>query len=330
MISIIVPVYEVERYLPQCIDSIINQTYQDIEIILVDDGSTDNSGIICDEYSRKDKRITVFHKENGGLSDARNYGIARANGDYLGFVDGDDWIEPDMYEILLNAAKENRADIVNCGFYGEFPEQTVIYLNAAQTFNNSIDSVKALIHGEINIFVWSKLYHKSCFSSITFPNGYVFEDIFTIHKVLLQSNVIVNVSKPLYHHSEQRKGSITQTRSMSNLLDYWSAHKSRFDFLSVDSRFNTDQELINELYHYCAIAIARIWGWYYTCTDEEKKKYASELKEINNFCVQHFPIFGMKNLTLREWLPVFLGRFNNKFIFALLYYILQSYRWIRG
>ncbi len=329
IVSIIVPIYNVEQYLPQCIESIINQTYQNIEIILVDDGSPDNCGIICDDYAKKDKRIIVYHIKHTGLSGARNYGIERANGEYLGFVDSDDWIEPDMYEVLLNTAKDYRADIVNCGFYRELTDQAIVDYGVFKKYDNSITSAKAVVHDEISIVVWNKLFHKSCFSGINFPNGHVFEEIFTVYKLFLQSVITISISKPLYHYRAQRQGAITQTRSMDNLIDYWRAHISRYNFFLADNRFNTDLELIGKLYHYCAIAIARTWGWYYICTDEEKEKYASELKEIHDFCVQHFPLFSMKYLTFREWLPVSFGRFNNKFIFELLYYTLQGYRWAR-
>ena len=114
LVSIIVPVYNVEPYLTKCITSIIKQTYRKIEIILVNDGSSDGCGKICDEFAKKDERIRVFHTENKGLSAARNYGIARASGDYLDFVDSDDWIEPDMFAFLVNSAIGNKADIVYC------------------------------------------------------------------------------------------------------------------------------------------------------------------------------------------------------------------------
>ena len=115
-ISVIVPVYNIEGYLGKCIDSIIAQTYKDLEIILVDDGSSDHCGAICDKYAKKDNRIKVIHKPNGGLSDARNHGIEAATGSYLGFVDGDDYIEPQMYEKLHNALVENDAEMSICSF----------------------------------------------------------------------------------------------------------------------------------------------------------------------------------------------------------------------
>ena len=125
MISIIVPVYNVESYLRKCLDSILAQTYRDLEILVVDDGSTDGSGAICDEYAGKDDRIKVFHTENKGLSCARNLGLDSANGDWIGFVDSDDWIELDMYEVLLRKAEKTGADVVECGVYEEHSDETI-------------------------------------------------------------------------------------------------------------------------------------------------------------------------------------------------------------
>ena len=125
MISVIVPVYNVEPYLRKCLDSIVNQTYRDFEILIIDDGSTDGSGRICDEYAEKDSRIKVFHTENRGLSCARNLGLAEAKGEWIGFVDSDDWIEPDMYEVLIRRAEETGADVVECSHYKELDGKTI-------------------------------------------------------------------------------------------------------------------------------------------------------------------------------------------------------------
>ena len=121
LVSIIVPVYNVEQYLEKCVNSIINQSYKNLEIILVDDGATDNSGKICDELAKLDNRIKVYHKENGGLSDARNYGVERATGEYIGFVDSDDYIDPKMYEKLYEAIKKENVDVVECSFKIIYP-----------------------------------------------------------------------------------------------------------------------------------------------------------------------------------------------------------------
>lgn len=116
-VSVIVPVYNVEKYLARCVDSITSQTYENLDIILVDDGSTDNSGRICGEYAKKDTRIRVIHQKNKGASAARNCGITAASGNYIGFIDSDDWIDKDMYELLVNTAIEHHADIVRCDTY---------------------------------------------------------------------------------------------------------------------------------------------------------------------------------------------------------------------
>lgn len=330
VISVIVPVYKVEEYLPQCIESIVNQTYRDLEIILVDDGSPDTCGSICEEYAKNDKRIKVFHKKNGGLSDARNYGIARANGEYIAFVDSDDWIDLEMYETLINLIEDNKADIVNSGVYLEYLKRTVILNIAEKRYTDSVELCKALINGEINTGVWNKLYRKSCFSDITFPKGHVSEEIVTMHKFFLKTANVVSISKPFYHYRKERKDAITNTHTMRNLVDYWLANKSRYDCFSADCRFNTDKEMMHKLQRCCANAIGRTWGWYYVCTDQEKEQFAAELKEMHDFCMQYFPLLNMGKLPLRERIPLILGRFNSIFAYALLYYILQGQRWVRS
>ena len=127
VISVIVPIYRVEEYLNQCIESIVNQTYQNLQIILVDDGSPDRCGEMCEEWARRDKRIEVLHKKNGGLSDARNAGLAIATGDCIAFVDSDDWIEPTMYEAMLSVLAKENADLVACGIVDSYPDKEIIH-----------------------------------------------------------------------------------------------------------------------------------------------------------------------------------------------------------
>ena len=175
MISVIVPVYKAEPYLRQCVDSILEQTYRDIEVILIDDGSPDKCGEICDEYAEKDNRVRTFHTENRGVSAARNLGISEAKGEYIGFVDSDDRIEPDMYEILLKRMQETGADIAQCGVlqypgYGSEksePEDEVLLRD---------DALKALIEFRLNSYAWNKLYNSRLFETVTFPDGMNYED----------------------------------------------------------------------------------------------------------------------------------------------------------
>ena len=329
MVSIIVPVYKVEQYLPTCIESIINQTYRDIEIILVDDGSPDNCGKICDEYARKDKRIKVFHKENGGLSDARNFGLKRILGEYIGFVDGDDWIEPEMYEVLVNSAEEYNADIVYCGKYLEYPTKRVIHQPLNQVFFDNVALCKALINNEIGTGVWSKIYKRHVFADVDFPNGHVFEDTAIMYKLFLKANSVVTISKPLYHYRQLRRGSIVQSHSMANLIDYWLAHKSRYDYFLSDNRFNTDNVFMNRLRFFCAEAIARTYWFCYNNTKQERDKYFQIIMQMHVFCGQNFPVFGLKGMPLYVRMALFVGRFNIMFAFAWLYYLLLGYKWVK-
>ena len=331
LISVIVPVYKVEPYIRQCIDSIVNQTFRNLEIILVDDGSPDDCGNICDEYATKDKRIKVFHKQNGGLSDARNYGVARATGEYLSFVDSDDWIEPDMFEALVNVAENNKSDIVICGIYNEYPNRKEVATCEEKIFvHDQFYLGKALIDGLIAVYAWNKLYRRTCFSDISFPYGHVFEDISIMHKIFMNVITVVCVSKPLYHYRMNRQNSINRTYSMDNLTDYWLAHKSRYDFFLQDDRFNNDLEIMNKLQYHCAIAIARTWRWCYANTNKERQRYNSFFKEMQEFSSNHFPCFGEKGWPFFLRLSVFLARFSNVFVFALLYYMNQVYRRVRG
>lgn len=330
LISVIVPVYKVEAYLRQSIDSIINQTYQNLEIILVDDGSPDACGNICDEYATKDKRIKVFHKQNGGLSDARNYGVDRASGEYLSFVDSDDWIEPDMFEVLINVADDNMADLVNSGIFQNYSDKTVVLPEIEAKFVDSIDSVKALIKGNIGAVAWGKIYRKTCVSDIRFPRGHVFEDYVTVYKFFLQADKVVSIAKPLYHYRRGRKDSITETHTMEYLYDYWLAHKWRYEYFLHDDRFNTDEGIIEKLKWYCAVAISRTWRWCYANSASERQQYSSFFVEMQNFATSHFPCFGEKEWPLYLRLSIFMTRFNNAFVFALLYYLNQGYRRVRG
>ncbi len=143
MISVFVPVYRVENYLEKCLDSITGQTYTDLEILLIDDGSPDRCGEICDRYADVDHRIQVFHTENHGLSSARNLGLEHAKGEYIGFVDSDDWIEPDMFARLLAAIEDNNADIAVCGRVMEYPDKKEVISPQAGTMNREA-AVKAL------------------------------------------------------------------------------------------------------------------------------------------------------------------------------------------
>lgn len=227
LISIIVPVYNVEEYVGMCIESVCNQTYRNLEIILVDDGSTDRSGDICDAYARRDERIRVIHKENGGLSDARNAGMAIASGEYTGFVDSDDWIETDMYEILYKICEKEDLDMACCAYQRE--EDTTDGsstdsddTNCDYAIMNSDDFLKANLYANtefmISNCVWNRLYKTTLIEGLLFPKGKCYEDMCYSTEVFLRLKRGGYIKKKLYHY-RIRKNSITGKRLSSDLAD---------------------------------------------------------------------------------------------------------------
>ena len=212
MISVIVPVYNVESFLERCVDSLINQTYQDLEIVLVNDGSTDSSGQLCDKLKEKDPRIVVVHKENGGLSSARNAGIAVAKGDYFGFVDSDDYIEPDMYETMLNAILAHGKDIACCGreidIFGQRTKNE--FTLPQQKVYSREEAIEAVLYlQEMDVSACDKLYARHIFDDISYPVGKISEDAAIIFQILEKANGVVHVGKPFYHYIF-RKNSISK------------------------------------------------------------------------------------------------------------------------
>lgn len=235
-ISIIVPVYNVEGYLNNCIDSILNQTFKDFELILVNDGSTDNSLKICKYYKNIDNRICIINKENGGLSSARNAGLDIAKGEYIGFVDSDDYIHPQMYELLYNQIMKNDADISMCEFkrVSEFKKMELsdkVILNQEVEILNNEEAVFKLGEKRAVTYVvaWNKLYVKSLFNSIRFKEGIIHEDEYIIHRLLYQINKLVYIRKELYFYL-QREGSIMDKSLNINSSDYLLACSDRVKF----------------------------------------------------------------------------------------------------
>lgn len=221
LISIIIPVYKVEEYLEKCIESVLKQTYTNLQIILVDDGSPDNCGKICDEYAKKDPRIEVIHKVNGGLSDARNVGIAKAKGKYIGFVDSDDYIKEDMYEILINLIKEYDADVSICNLYDVIDGKEYIRNNenGIQKYSRLEILKEVLLDKNIQSYAWNKLYKKELFDEIKYPIGKKYEDIGTTFYVFEKCNKIVVTSKPEYYYLK-RSDSLVNNVTESTVLDY--------------------------------------------------------------------------------------------------------------
>ena len=202
-ISVVVPVYNVEKYLEKCLNSIINQTYKNIEIIVVDDGSTDSCGQLCDEYAIMDKRIIVIHKKNGGLSDARNVGIDNATGKFICFIDSDDYVESNMIEKLYSVCKETNSDICCCGKFIENTSNTKIS-NSKDFFICSSEEAleRMLTINDIETSAWDKIYKTSLFKNndIKYPVNEIYEDMSTTYKVIDKAEKICHIPIPLYHY----------------------------------------------------------------------------------------------------------------------------------
>ena len=232
LISIIIPVYKVEKYLEKCIQSVIKQTYENLQIILVDDGSPDNCGKICDEYAKKDHRIEIMHKSNGGLSDARNKGLEIAKGEYIGFVDSDDYIESDMYEVLYNLLKQYNVDVSICNFYTVSQGKIAIKNadNGIKEYNRIEILKEILLDNNIQSYAWNKLYKKDLFDEIKYPVGKKYEDIGTTFYLLEKCNKVVVTGKPEYYYIN-RQDSIVNNVTETTITDYIELIMQRYDYI---------------------------------------------------------------------------------------------------
>lgn len=233
LISVIVPIYNVEKYIRKCIDSIIKQEYKNLEIILVDDGSPDKCGEICDEYAKIDERIKVVHKANGGLSDARNVGIKCSNGEYIGFVDSDDYIEKDMYKVLFFNMLQHNADISICKYrkiYENKKSKKIIYDNIDVKVFDGEEKIKELLLGKnISDHAMNKLYKKNVFNNVEFRKGYKFEDIDIMYKLFENSDRIV-LTEYIGYNYLQRENSIINSMDTRATLDLIEVVKDRYNY----------------------------------------------------------------------------------------------------
>ena len=220
-VSIVVPVYNVELYLEECIDSILNQTYSDLQIILIDDGSTDRSGEIIEQYKKADQRVITVHKDNGGSSSARNVGLKHAEGEYVVFIDSDDIIHRNFVRELLDAAYEDDADITACDFISirdNKPDDNKNYKKIKMLMNSREAIFEMYKSDSIGWNIWNKLFKRSLFEDIQFPEGRLCEDKATIYKLLLEANRISYLHIPLYYY-RLRSQSISNSRSVKLYMD---------------------------------------------------------------------------------------------------------------
>lgn len=231
VVSVIVPIYNVEKYLSKCIDSILRQTYMELEIILIDDGSPDHCPHICDDYSNIDARIIVIHQKNQGLSGARNAGIQVATGDYLMFVDSDDYIELTMIEEMLKYAIENECSLVACGrtyVYenGNRIQKTKEQINYIFDFKDALKEMNS--YDLFDMSAWGKLYKKDLWNDMRFPVGKLSEDFFVMYRIIEMAQQVGFMAKPFYNYL-QRKNSISKNRKINE--DFIEAARYQMEFL---------------------------------------------------------------------------------------------------
>lgn len=282
-ISVIIPVYNREKSLKKCLDSVIKQTYENLEIILLDDGSQDNSGAICDDYAIMDKRFRVIHQPNAGVAAARNAGLAMASGDYIGWVDSDDWIEPDMYECMLDNAQKYEADIVVCSRMEMYEDIGVFKGWQQLSVLNKEQAMQMLLNDDcMQNYLWDKLFRKDLFSDIAFPIGRTYEDIAVMYKLFGRSNCVICLPQAKYNY-RQHSDSIIADNSLRNKVNYYLAAKNRYDEMSKDwSKFEA------LLLEQCLISAVGVWGVCIVNSRKERYALREQLQDMARFCSAHY------------------------------------------
>ena len=299
LISVIVPIYNVEKYLERCVNSILNQTYKNIEIILVDDGSPDKCPQICDEYKNMDSRVKVIHKENGGLSDARNYGLSIATGKYVSFVDSDDYIHEETYEKMIKALELQNADIVSCGINHVY-DNKIESINIEQKIYDDESAIENLIIGKnLNQTVWNKIYKKNVIDNILFEKGKINEDDFWTYKVFSNSKKIITLNDCLYYYVHRESSIMGQGYSIKN-LDGLEARYKQYEFMK-DNYPNL-------------VFISKKAAFFYGLFLYQKFLVNKSIEKTSFLCIEKylenltFSKNEIKNLTYKERIWIFLSK----------------------
>lgn len=245
-VSIIVPVYNVEKYVKKCIKSLMNQTLEDIEIIVVNDGSTDNSLSIVEELAQEDNRIKIYTKENGGLSDARNYGLKKAKGKYIAFLDSDDYVKTDLYEKMYEKAKKEKSDMVECNFFWTYPKENnnkALKKDIGEKYNNQIEMME-----KARVVAWNKLYKREIIDrvGVEFPKGLRYEDIEFFYKLVPYIKNISFIKQPMIYYV-QRKESIINTQN-DNTRDIFKVFENVFEYYKENKFYDKYKEVLEYTY----------------------------------------------------------------------------------
>lgn len=277
-ISIIVPIYNLESYLPKCIDSILAQTFTDFELILVDDGSTDRSKEICDQYARLDQRVKVIHKKNGGIASSRNAGLEVARGKYIGFVDNDDYINEFMFEILYQNAEKFSADIVVCDYIKIVEDQEYNLDQVDETyklkhFNNreALNSIYRDMNNATFIYPWNKLYKRLLFDDIRYELGNIYDDETVAHKLLYKSKKVTYVQRTLYYYVQRKGSQINSPFSVKKFGRVYALKDREVFFRNMNER---------ELHQKALKHYMDVFFWYYFLAKSTLQDVDKELKQL--------------------------------------------------
>jgi len=256
LISVIVSVYNIEKYIKKCVDSIRTQSYNNLEIILVDDGSDDTSGRICDKYAEIDSRICVIHKKNGGLSSARNAGLDIARGKYISLIDGDDYIHPQMFEKMLAILINEKADMISCGFQlvKEGIKENFSYLQKNILPEYVCVEGKEILHqlwirDNETVVQWNKLFRCELFKNCRYPEGRYHEDVYVIHHLLYKCKKVVYLHEKLYYYVQRQK-SIMHTESRKVIFDAIEGYEERINFFKEHEFIKEYRKTIRMLFKY--------------------------------------------------------------------------------
>ncbi|MBO5414736.1 MAG: glycosyltransferase [Bacilli bacterium] len=316
LLTVIVPVYNVEKYLDTCIKSIINQTYSNLEIILVDDGSKDDSGRICDKYAEKDKRIKVIHKENEGLSEARNLGIKLSKGDYITFVDSDDYIDERMYEILIHDLEYYDVDIATCDYLRveDYSKKAEIS-NEVNIYGKKEALCKLLKNEEYKDYAWNKVYKKKLFKDIWYPKGRVQEDVAVTYKLIINGNNVSYNKSKLYFYLK-REGSIIDNWNIKNEVDLYISAFERYKYI----RKNYGDFLENN--RYFLIVTCDLFDKCYLCLSDDVVK---ETKKIVKYISKKNDIKKLFPFIKKMQIAILIFNSNLYRIFMFFYRKLKKY-----
>lgn len=256
-ISVIVPVYNVQDYLEECIESIIKQSYRDLEIILIDDGSIDQSGLICDAYGEKDKRIKVIHQKNGGSANAKNTGLKVATGEYLSFVDSDDYLEPDAYKLMVENLEKDEADVIQCCFNEVYTEVVEERKRVKKTLNYNTESFLELFTLDWTCgLLWNKLYKRNIFKNIFFEEGHKIDDEFFTYQGIMNATKILYIPMIVYNYRKRASSVMmsddSQEKILMDKLEYLSIRRKK-----IGERYPSLQQCFDEHYLNMILILSR-------------------------------------------------------------------------